>query len=129
MYHGVMKRSFFSSKLSSFNVIFVGAVLVMAATAGFWIFSNTQTSSVAACVVTDKDRTTDHDGASSMRVYTENCGVLAVGDSLVSGIFNSADIYSAISVGGTYNFELRGVRVPILSSFPIITSYEEVSTR
>lgn len=78
-----------------------------------------------SCVVTDKDRTTDREGNSQARIYTENCGTFKVGDNWFAGQFNSADVYGGIEVGSTYDFETRGFRVPVLSSFPNIVEVTE----
>lgn len=86
----------------------------------------TSPGSASACLVTEKDRTTSPEGGSDMRVYTENCGVLAVGDNLFTGTFNSADIYGSIEVGKTYDFKTVGWRFPLFSQFPIITTATEV---
>lgn len=80
-----------------------------------------------ACVVTDKDRTSDSKGNSDMRIYTENCGVFAVQDAIWIGHNNSADTFNAIKVGGTYDLETLGFRVPALSDFPNIIKATPVS--
>lgn len=72
------------------------------------------------CTVESKDRTSKSDGKSDARVYTEDCGVLKVGDSLTQGHFNSADTYSQIKVGQRYDFKTQGYRIPVLSEFPNI---------
>lgn len=100
-----------------FSVI---VALLVAAGIGFSFFSASQTNTATACVVTDKNRTTTPEGESSHRIYTENCGTFSADDSLLDFKFNSADIYGSIKVGGTYNFDTRGVRLPIFSSFPNI---------
>lgn len=108
--------------------VFLGIfVLLFAGTIALNIAHLTTPNEAVRCVVTEKDRTTNSDGASDMRVYTDNCGVLSVGDNLFTGTFNSADIYGSIEVGGTYNFELRGFRIPLFSMFPLITEVERVS--
>ena len=75
-----------------------------------------------SCTVTDKDRVTGTEGKSNMRVYTEQCGVLNVEDSLLDLQFNSADVFSSIKVGETYDFKTRGLRIPLMSMFPNIVS-------
>ena len=71
-----------------------------------------------SCTVTDKDRVTGTEGKSNMRVYTEQCGVLNVEDSLLDLQF----VFSSIKVGETYDFKTRGLRIPLLSMFPNIVS-------
>lgn len=80
-------------------------------------------SSYSSCTVEDKDRSTS-DGKSVYRVYT-SCGVFGVEDFLWTGSFDSADRYSSIDIGKTYDFETLGWRVPILSLFPNILSVQE----
>lgn len=79
------------------------------------------------CTVESKDRTTKQDGSSSMRVYTEQCGVLGVGDMWWLFKFDSADTYSAIKEGSTYEVTTVGFRVPLLSIFPNIIEAKEVN--
>lgn len=75
---------------------------------------------VQTCTVTDKDRTAGQDGKSNMRIYTADCGVFSVEDSIPDGAWDSADRYSKIEVGKTYTFRSRGYRVPFFSMFPNI---------
>ena len=72
------------------------------------------------CTVTDKDRAKSSDGNSEMRVYTNECDVLEVSDSLIDGQFDSASIYGRIQVGQRYEFTTRGYRLPLFSMFPNI---------
>lgn len=53
---------------------------------------------------------------------------LEITDSLLYGRFNSSDVYAGIEVGKTYSFEVGGSRVPVLSWYPNIYSYEEITT-
>lgn len=86
------------------------------------------------CTVTEKDRTTkvtsDGEGnvtsSSDARVYTEECGVLHVSDSILSWHWNSADTYASIKEGRTYDVTTRGYRVPVLSMFPNVVEVTEV---
>lgn len=79
------------------------------------------------CTVTDKDRSTDSEGASVYRVYSD-CGVFNVEDAALIGKFNSADLYASIEPGKTYTFETYGFRNGFFSMFPNITSATEVAT-
>jgi hypothetical protein len=72
------------------------------------------------CTVEEKDRAKNSSGSSDMRLYTEECGVLQVGDAALRGHFDSADDYAAINVGETYEFTTVGWRVPFLSMFPTV---------
>jgi len=100
----------------------VGAfiVLVTLGIIGYNVAFSSASSTVGPCVVEDKDRTTNAEGASDMRVYTENCGVLKVQDNWTRGVFNSADIFSKIKVGETYTFDTTGWRFALFSQFPVI---------
>lgn len=77
------------------------------------------------CSVSDKDRSTDKDGSSVYRVYTD-CGVFSVEDRMFLGKFNSADTYAAIEVGKTYLITSVGVRNGFFSMFPNIVEAVEV---
>ena len=77
------------------------------------------TDTHTGCVIEDKDRTRDAEGNSDMRIYTENCGTFQVSDSFVTD-FKSADRFSKIKVGKTYDIQSYGFRVGILSMFPQI---------
>lgn len=91
------------------------------------------TSSFAGCTVTDKDRSSDGDGGSDMRIYTEGCDgksavkVFHVADNWFAGQVASADTFASIKVGKTYDFETRGMRIPVLSMFENIVEVTEVS--
>lgn len=50
---------------------------------------------------------------------------LEVTDSLLRWRFNSSDVYAGIEVGKRYSFEIGGSRIPILSWYPNIYSYDE----
>lgn len=101
--------------------ISVGIFLVAFIVIGFAAISNANVESHSACVVSDKDRTTNSEGQSDMRVYTDNCGVFSVRDSIFIMRFDSADTFSKIKVGETYDFETRGFRIGMFSQFPNIT--------
>ena len=77
------------------------------------------------CTVEDKDRASGQNG-SDMRVYTEECGNLAVADALFKGHFSSSDVYADIEPGQKYEFTTIGFRVPLLSMFPNIIEAEPV---
>ena len=81
------------------------------------------------CTITEKDRTTkvvDGNSSTDHRVWTEECGVLSVNDSLVGMSFDTADKYGSIKVGQTYELTTMGWRVPFLSMFPNIIEVVEV---
>lgn len=79
------------------------------------------------CTVVSKDRATKRDGGSSMRVYTDQCGVLEAGDMWWLFKFDSADTYSALREGRTYEVTTVGFRLPVVSVFPRILEAKEVN--
>lgn len=83
------------------------------------------TTDTVTCTVTDKDRTTNRESGSDMRVYTSDCGVLKVADSILDGHWSSADVFSEIEPGGTYTFKTRGYRMPLVTAFPNIVEVVE----
>ena len=105
------------------NIVFFGPVAVfilMAVIIGIGVVAWQSSGGTAGpCLVEDKDRTTTQEGGSDMRVYTD-CGVFQIGDNLWSGTFNSADTYSKIKVGSSYEFDTIGWRFGLLSQFPLI---------
>lgn len=118
-----MIRDFFNSLRNFLReeplvALLSGAVgLLIAFMLGFGVLNAFHVNEVT-CTVTDKDRTTKSEGGSDMRVYTEDCGTLAVSDSLLDWHFSSSDTYASIESGNTYNFTTRGFRIPMLSMFP-----------
>lgn len=108
-----------------FQSVFAVCVVIVAILAvGFTLYSAAAISgSSTGCVVKDKDRSQGYKGRSDMRVYAEGCNgssetkVFSVGDNWFAGQFASADTYAKIEVGKTYDFETRGMRIPVLSSF------------
>lgn len=115
--------------------IFMGAMCVLVVgLMGFGAFQAVAVkNSHISCTVVDKDRTKDSDGASDMRIYTENCDggdknqVFKVGDNWFAGQFDSANTYSEIEIGESYDFETRGTRIPIISMFENIVGVSEAS--
>lgn len=99
-------------------IAFVGVVAAFPVYGITW--SNTHESH-QGCTVDDKDRASKKDGGSDMRVYT-SCGVFSVADDVIVGQWNSADIFSRIEVGRTYDLGTVGWRNGLLSSFPNIVS-------
>lgn len=108
-------------------IAFVAAIVLGIVGSIAWAvtWSNT-TGTSASCVVKDKTTSSKGKGGTEYRIYTENCGVLAVGDDIAKGSWDSADRYSGIEVGKTYNFDTVGWRMPVASSFPNILKYSEV---
>lgn len=81
------------------------------------------------CTVTEKDRTSKVvDGNSSVdtRIFTSDCGVLSLNDSIIGLSFDTADKYNSIKTGETYKFTTIGWRVPFFSMFPNIVEVQAV---
>jgi len=85
----------------------------------------------ATCKVIDKDRSTNADGDSVFRIYTEGCGddnaTLGLANNFIAGNFNASDTFGRIKVDKTYRFETVGVRNGFFSSFREITKFTEVT--
>jgi len=79
-------------------------------------------SSISEVTITDKaiKRYGDND---KYLVFTDK-GVFEVTDNLFIGRFDSSDFYGELKIGKTYDFKLRGYRVPILSMYQNIESFE-----
>lgn len=110
----------------------ISFIVVAVLGVGFTLFSAVAISGTSTgCVVTDKDRSTGYKGRTDMRVYTEGCNgssevrVFSVADNWFAGQFASADTFAKVEVGKTYDFETRGMRVPILSTFENIVGVTE----
>lgn len=80
-----------------------------------------------SCTVTGKESVAQGEEGHEYRVYTEQCGTLAVRDDWIRGRFNSADSYGQMHPGRTYNMVTLGWRIPILSIMPNIYTASEVS--
>jgi len=87
----------------------------------------TDTSPKTSCTVTGKDHSYTSKGASKYRVYTSNCGVFEVQDSILHGVFGSADTYGSILTGHSYRFVTFGHRIEFIGTglFPNIIKATE----
>jgi hypothetical protein len=110
-------------------LVFIAAIILT----GFTFFGAAAVeSSYTGCTVTAKDRTSDGEGGSDMRIYTQGCNdssevrVFNVADNVFVGQYASANTYASIEIGKTYNFETRGYRIPVLSLFENIVGITEV---
>ena len=79
---------------------------------------------VGPCTVTGKESVVA-EGDNQYRVYTEECGTFIVKDTLFALRFNSADTYSSLKDGESYQFRTQGFRLGITSTFPNILDYAE----
>lgn len=111
-------------------LIGLGVVLVFCLVIGSFVVSAVSAShtSTMTCTVADKDRVSKpNGGGSDMRIYTSDCDVLVVADSLLDARFDAASLYNKITAGKRYRFDVRGDRIPILSMFPNIITATEVA--
>lgn len=126
----IMRQGKITKALTASVFVLVALIAVASIASAIFISGSSST-----CVVTDKDRTTNSEGGSDMRIYTEGCDgsssvkVFSVSDNWFAGQFASADTFASIDVGETYNFETRGFRLPILSLFPNIVGVTEASAQ
>lgn len=76
--------------------------------------------------VTDKERITEGSGDSlrSRYIIYTDVEVFENTDTLLLGKFDSSDTYRLLEEGSTYNFRVYGWRVPFLSWYRNIISYE-----
>ena len=93
---------------------------------GFATFNSLAIKNTDTCTVESKERAISGDSSTKL-IYTEECGVLSVDDSILHGKFNSADTYGEIKEGSTYVFETRGARNGLFSMFPNIIEMQEVT--
>lgn len=80
--------------------------------------------------VTDKGvkRKDDTDKYLIYAIDTEgDIQVYEITDSWVAGRFNSSDVYAGIEIGKTYEFTVAGDRNELMSWYPNIYEYEEIS--
>lgn len=117
-------------------LVYIGGVIVavlILAFVGIAVWSEQANEQTRACTVTDKDRTTvtsrEGNSRSDMRIYTSECGTLAVTDLVTRGQYNSADIYASIERGTTYEITTVGWRIDMLSAFPTIVGTPVEVTR
>ena len=103
---------------------------VIAVAALFWTIVATQTwmteyynERSITCTVTGKDRT-----SGNKRVYTKNCGTLAVDDTNWRFNRHSADTYGMLVSGQTYRLQVVGARVGLFSWFPNPLTAERVGS-
>lgn len=97
--------------------ICVIVIVAVTAVVAFFIWNGLQRSERNACMVEDKEAVQNGD-QNQYRVYTDNCGVLTVEDSVFLRRWNSADIYHSLKLGTAYDVQLQGGRYPVFSIFP-----------
>lgn len=109
-------------ELFPITALFAGVALLLLALSGGCI---ALTGDTVQTVVTDKERVL-HNGSSSYLIYTED-ETFKLKDVLVLGNFSSSDLYGSIKRGGEYQFDVYGWRIPLFSTYRIITDVEAVS--
>lgn len=116
-------KSFIEEMGIGFTLIALAIILFVVTLVGgaVWLgFQSYADEQVRTCTVENKDRSED-----SMRVYTEQCGVLDVGDKLFLGHFNASDVWADIEEGETYEFRTVGKRLPFFSMFPTVVEVKQ----
>ena len=107
-----MKNAFFAA-------IFI--LVIAAIPINVWIFFATRTT-VTGLVIQDKDRVTSTDGKSSQYLIFTDQETFADRDSWLALKFNSSDVYGQIQRGQICDFDVTGMRIPILSHYRNILS-------
>lgn len=105
-------------------ITIVSLVALSFVTAGvLFIAGNMNKVTQAGCVVTRTETVyAGQDSAPQKRVYTENCDVMTINDSIIQGSWGTASLYGQLKEGESYDFTTTGHRVPILSMFPNIVN-------
>ena len=122
----IVKRYYHSERkdppilLIAFIILFI---LILFMTFGIQ-FLNRKTEILT---VIDKEISIDNK-RSTYLIYTRDeenqYYVLKNTDNFLALKFNSSDIYAGLEIGKTYKFEIGGYRIPMLSQYPNIFSYE-----
>lgn len=110
-------------------VLGVGALTVVATIGGgiaYEVASNTNNTTVTATVT---DKVVKNSGNNSKYLIFTDKGVKEDTDNLFHGKFNSSDVYSALKVGCTYQFNQIGVRNDFFSMYPDILTSVPVPTK
>lgn len=84
------------------------------------------TVEVVEATIKKSERISQKSNAKYM-VFTKD-EVFENSDSAWHGKYNSSDFYNELSVGKTYKFTVYGYRIPIMSSYRNIISFEEINT-
>ena len=133
---GTMRSSGYSRRRRSYGSsdtwFWVLVVLFFAVVIGVTGAVTVSSRHTETCTVDSKDRTSVSDGNGSShsdaRVYTTDCGVLRVKDSIWAWNWHSADTYASIKAGKRYEFTVQGFRIPFFSKFPNIIEVREVTS-
>ncbi|HFK5565293.1 TPA: hypothetical protein ACG0AB_000772 [Elizabethkingia anophelis] len=112
------------SKYKGFILISVIGVLGLLLNS--YLISSTKSDVIT--VVIGKERITYSSGntiESKYLVYTE-AEVFECTDQLLTGKFNSSDVYGQLEKGKKYKFTVYGVRIPFMSSYRNIIGVKEL---
>ena len=82
-------------------------------------------SDVVEVTINDKERVVDGDDSKYL-VFTDS-EVFQNVDSWIYLKFNSSDYYNDIQVGGSYELQVAGWRIPFLSRYRNIVDYRELN--
>lgn len=103
---------------------------------GFNIYHSISMSSgelrYITATVTDKQvkRSSVNSNQDQYLIFTKDdngvVNVFEIEDSILAGRFNSSDVYGGIELGVKYKFGVRGRRIPLLSWYPNLYTYEEI---
>lgn len=108
-----------------FTVVIVGILLFSVIVLPFFYsFNETQYT----IMITDKERVNSGSLSKYLVFGEDENGELLVfqnTDNLLRGKWNSSDIYGKLKIGNTYRVKVVGYRIPFLSSYKNIISYEE----
>ncbi len=112
-----------SSKKWIIGVVIVILLAIFIAIPFYSSYYSTKTYTVT---VTDKD-IKNYSDSSKYLVFTKlengETRTFTIVDSLVKWRWNSSDVYADIEVGETYEFEVIGLRIPILSAYENIMTF------
>lgn len=106
-------------------VFIIGCIMI---TLFITMFTSLNDHSYTA-TITDKVRDNDNDNNRYL-IFTEledgSVLVLENTDSFLRGKFDSSDVYGDLKIGETYEFNVVGIRIPYMSWYENIISYELV---
>ena len=124
-------KTYSSLDFSIIIILIMFAIIIISLIANIYrsVSKSSANSRVEIATVTDKSvkRNKNED---KYLIFCKNQSnetvVYEITDSLLSGRFNSSDIYGEIEVGKTYRFTVAGFRNPLFSWYPNIYKAEEI---
>ncbi|HFK5582150.1 TPA: hypothetical protein ACG0AV_002080 [Elizabethkingia anophelis] len=106
--------------------ILISVIGVLGLFINYYLISSTKSDVIT--VVTGKERVTYASGStieSKYLVYTE-AEVFECTDQILTGKFNSSDVYGQLEKGKKYKFTVYGIRIPFISSYRNIIGVKEL---